>query len=231
MDIHNLMEDLVFDTVDELFETGAKSDSDKWCTCRQCRMDVACYALNRLKPEYVLSGRGLAYSEVDYGEKLQRIADVAALVKKGWAIINAAPRPSHNKEIGRERLLKNTSPVFNIKPIMGRLFNGENFEPVYDCEVALMDELGLVSMMDNSWTNPYTLVKNTNGLFTFWPYPVASSEAGESRRFPFTITASLDGFENLTHYFELDLVSEQNVVLQFSKQTAFRLPDLYIFPK
>ena len=66
MDIHNLMEDIVLDTVNELFDAKVQGASSVWCTCRQCRMDVACFVLNRLKPEYVLSGRGGAYSEIDY---------------------------------------------------------------------------------------------------------------------------------------------------------------------
>lgn len=231
MEIHNLLEDLVLSTVDELFDSAEKTACINCCTCRQCRMDVACYALNRLKPEYVLSGRGVAYSEVDYGEKLQRSADVVTLVKEGWAKINAAPRPNHNKNQSIDILTDKQTAVFNIKPIIGRLFNGNSFEPIYDAEVSLMDDMGLVRMMDSSWPNPYPLAKSTNGMFTFWAYPFAGSELGETRKFSFTVNAELEGFSSLSHYFELTAVSEIKAVKQFSKQAAFRLQDLYIFPE
>jgi competence protein ComFB len=208
MDIHNLMEDVVLDTVNELFDAKVQGDSAAWCTCRQCRMDVACFVLNRLKPEYVLSGRGVAYSEIDYGEKLQRGADVASLVK--------------DVPVG---------PVFNVRPIMGRLFNGSTFEPIIDANISLVDETGLVKMMDSNWPNPYPLAKNTNGTFTFWPFPVTSARIGESRRFSFTIVASPEGYEDLSHFEELEEVSDPAPICQFSLQTVHRLRDLYVFPK
>jgi len=231
MDIHNLMEDFVIETVDELFDAEAKGSTGLWCTCRQCRMDVACYVLNRLKPEYVLSGRGVAYSETDYGVKLQRGADVASLVKEGWARINAAPRPNHDRERTDECRDVPTGPVFNVRPIMGRLFNGATFEPIVDARVSLIDDSGLVKMMDSNWTNPYPLAKNTNGMFTFWPSPVPCEKAGEHRRFAYTITASPDGFEDFSHYMEFEIVSEAAAICQFSMQTAHRLQDLYVFAK
>ncbi len=231
MEIHNLMEDLVLSTVDELFDAEAKGSSRSWCTCRQCRMDVACYVLNRLKPEYVLSSRGVAYSETDYGEKLQRVADVASLVKEGWAKINAAPRPNHDAAAPVEGRGSFAGPVFNIRPIMGRLFNGATFEPIVDASVSLSDEGGLVRMMDGNWTNPYPLAKNTNGMFTFWPHPVGSRATGERRRFAFTVSASPEGFEELSHYFEMEVVSEAQPILQLSMQAAHRLQDLYVFAR
>ncbi|GAB1457218.1 MAG: late competence development ComFB family protein [Spirochaetia bacterium] len=229
MEIHNLMEDLVTKTVDELFDAGAQGATGSWCVCKQCRMDVACYVLNRLKPEYVLSGRGVAYVETDYGEKLQRGADVASLVKEGWARINATPRPHH--DLHQSDLCKDMAPgpVFNIRPIMGRLFNGATFEPIVDANISLSSESGLVKMMDSNWTNPYPLAKNTNGTFTFWPYPVPSKKVGERRVFSFTITTASEGFDELRHFLELEIVSEAVAVCQFSMQSVHRLPDLYVF--
>ena len=75
MEIRNLMEDAVLAAVGELFELEEKDPRLGLCTCGQCRLDVACYVLNRIKPEYILSGRGLAYSERDMLEKVQRLFD------------------------------------------------------------------------------------------------------------------------------------------------------------
>ncbi len=233
MEIHNLMEDLVLSTVDELFDAQAQGTTGSWCTCRQCRMDVACFVLNRLKPEYVLSGRGVAYSEQDYQEKLQRGADVVSLVKEGWARINAAPRPNHTRDgdasgsAGCDGSFD--GPVFNLRPIMGRLFNGLTFEPISSVEVSLNDDHGLVRMMDSNWLNPYPLVSNTGGTFTFWPFPVGASSIGETRAFSFTINASPAGFEPLSHYVEFTVQSEARAICQLSMQTVHRLPDLYVF--
>lgn len=231
MDIHNLMEDLVVQTVDELFDAAEQGTTKSWCTCRQCRMDVACFVLNRLKPEYVLSGRGVAYAELDYGEKLQRGADVASMVKEGWAKINSTPRPNHDVLASGSCHDVPEGPVFNIRPIMGRIFNGSNFEPIKDTEVSLLDDKGLVRMMDANWSNPYALVRNTTGTFTFWPYPVPASATGERRRFSFVVSSHPKGFEELSHFVEIESVSEEKTICQFSLQAVHRLQDLYVFPE
>ena len=62
MIIHNVMEDLVYDEVNKLFdEAEEKKESWLTCSCMQCRVDTMCYVLNRLKPRYIKSGRGLAH--------------------------------------------------------------------------------------------------------------------------------------------------------------------------
>ncbi|HRZ64078.1 MAG TPA: late competence development ComFB family protein, partial [Spirochaetia bacterium] len=70
MEIRNLMEDAVKAVVDELFELEAKDQRLGYCLCDQCRLDVACYVLNRIKPEYIVSSRGLAYSEKEGLDKV-----------------------------------------------------------------------------------------------------------------------------------------------------------------
>ena len=68
MKIHNQMEDLVLNIVDEMFDSKDIQESDI-CTCGQCRLDVACFVLNRISPEYIISSRGLAHLNSDYHQK------------------------------------------------------------------------------------------------------------------------------------------------------------------
>jgi competence protein ComFB len=231
MDIHNLMEDLVKNTVHELFDAEEKGCAGTWCTCRQCRQDVACYVLNRLKPEYVVSGRGVAYVEQDYMEKLQKTADVVSLVREGWSKVNASKRPNHPHICDDPERPMLDGPAFNLPPIMGRLFNGSNFEPVSDVNISLLDAGGLVDMMDSNWQNPCSIVRNTAGTFIFWPRPVVAGNRGESRLFAFTIAARIPGFEDFNHFMELEIVADPAACMQFSMQAVHKLPDLYIFPQ
>jgi competence protein ComFB len=230
MEIHNSMEDVVFRVIDELFKAGPTDESQKMCTCEQCRMQVACFVLNRLTPEYTLSGRGIAYSEADYQEKLQKHADIVSLVKKGWVKINAVPRPNHLLgHQGEQEEIE--GPVFNFKPIMGRLFDGVSFKPVENAFIELYEGGTLVTMMDINWTNPYHLVKSNNGIFTFWPMPIKTDKAGEKRNFTLKIHAKSEGFEDITRYMEFDLTSEETPMYYLSKEEIIRLPDIYIFTK
>lgn len=231
MEIHNLMEDLVKQTVNDIFDATVKGSASDFCTCYQCRMDVACYALNRMKPDYVISSRGVAYGENDYGEKLQRVADIATLVREGWTKINHAKRPHFEHSSGNERPAMPEGAVFNFPAIMGRLFNGLNFAPLSGLTVSLFRGESLVQMMDPNWENPSPLVKNTTGTFIFWPYPEHASAPGEKQSFPFSIQVKEPGFEEFEHFFELALVSEAVVSDTFSMQRTHKIADLYLFPK
>ncbi|HON88515.1 MAG TPA: late competence development ComFB family protein [Spirochaetia bacterium] len=228
MEVHNLMEDLVKSIIQEMFD--AEKDKTSWCTCEHCRNDVACYVLNRVKPEYVVSSRGLAYSEIDYIDKLQRMADVVSLIKEGWAKINASPR-NHKVQKPSTVLPPIEGPAFNIPPIMGRVFHGVTFEPMSDIDVFLMDEHNEpVTMMDENWQNPIRLYKNTGGTFIFWPRPVKADKVGKLQLFSFSILAKAEGFEELSHFVGLKIASEANPNLQFSMQNVHKLPDLYMLP-
>lgn len=231
MEIHNLMEDLVLDTVNELFDSKEKGSAGSWCTCGQCRQDVACFVLNRLKPEYVVSGRGVAYVEQDYGEKLQKIADVVSLVREGWSKVNASKRPNHPHTLAADEQTRIAGPVFNLPPIMGRLFNGSNFEPISNITIKLYDGDTLVPMMDSNWQNPCSIVEHTAGTFIFWPHPVPCTVLGESRLFSYEIRAEIPGFEDLNHFVELEVVSSATACLQFSMHAMHHLADLIVFPK
>ena len=229
MDIHNLMEDLVKSVIQEMFDEAARSKTS-WCTCEQCRIDVACYVLNRIKPEYVVSSRGLAYSEIDYLDKLQRMADVVSLVKEGWSKINASPR-THNVQSGQHSMLPE-GPVFNFPPIMGRVFHGEPFEPMSEINVALMTEdNSLIPMMDENWQNPVKLYKNTAGTFIFWPRPIKAPMPGQEQLFSFSIVIKAEGFSELSHFIGLKLISGQTANQQFSMQNVHKLQDLYMLPE
>ncbi len=231
MEIHNLMEDLVLDTVNELFDSKEKGSAGSWCTCGQCRQDVACFVLNRLKPEYVVSGRGVAYVEQDYGEKLQKIADVVSMVREGWSKVNASKRPNHPHTPLADGQTRIAGPVFNVPPIMGRVFNGSNFEPISNITISLHDGDNPVQMMDSNWQNPCTIVEHTAGTFIFWPLPVPCTTLGESRMFSYEIRAVIPGFEDLNHFVELEVPASATACQQFSMHAVHHLADLIVFPK
>lgn len=232
MEIHNSTEDLVLKIVHDVCDSIEKSDKeDKPCTCYQCRLDTACYVLNRSVPRYVVSSRGAARVDSDSMERQQEDADIAALVYEGLKKIAQSRRPhfSHNP-MNSTPPLNMQGPVFNIPTIIGRVFNGVNFEPMSNIEVELLCFGERAKMMDPNWQNPYFLVANTAGTFTFWPQPVSSEAAGIEKVFDFNIKIAVEGFEELRHFFEISVVSEEKAAASFSMQRTFKLPDLYLFP-
>ncbi|HOX32277.1 MAG TPA: late competence development ComFB family protein [Spirochaetales bacterium] len=231
MEIRNLMEDAVKAVVDELFELEAKDQRLGYCLCDQCRLDVACYVLNRIKPEYIVSSRGLAYSEKEGLDKVQRRADVISLVKEGWAKVTHAPRATadHGASGGKPESLD--GPSFNFPTIMGRAFDGRTFAPIVEGSVRLLESGSEVGMVDKNWQNPFVLASGTAGTYIFWPKPVRAGRAGERRNWTFEIRVEAPGFDPASHFIELGCESESAARRDFSLQHVHKIPDLYLFPE
>jgi competence protein ComFB len=232
MDIHNTTEDRVINLVHEIFDSIEKSGRpDKPCTCYQCRLDTACYVLNRLPPRYVISSRGVARTESESLEKQQEDADIVSLVYEGLNKIAKSMRPhfTHNPT-KKESPSIIKGPVYNIPTIIGRVFNGINFEPISNIDVMLLEDGNVATMIDPNWQNPYRLIPNTAGTFTFWPEPKKAHKVGEQRTFNFAIVIQAEGFESLQHFFTISVVSEELVQTSYSMQRTYKIPDLYLFP-
>ena len=232
MEVHNTVEDIVIARVDEVFEAfGNEGSQGKVCTCNQCRLDVICYVLNRTAPHYISSNRGASRVKWDGFGHQQAIADVTTLIHDGLKRVNHNLRPnfSHDSEAnGAGANLK--SPAFNIPTIMGRVFNGNNFEPLSGITVELLLNGELVPMKGKNWQNPYLMVPLTNGNFSFWPAPMEAASAGEQKIFEYSLRLQAPELETLCHFFKVAVTSEVQTAGSFTLERTFKLPDLYMFP-
>lgn len=147
MTIHNLMEDLVYTEVNKVFD-AAKDKNEPWftCNCMQCRLDTVCFVLNRIKPRYTASGRGMAhFLQIDQSEKNQLLADISTLAFDGMKTVLSTKR-SHTSS---EQALP-SGYVFNFPTITGRILDGQTFSPISDLPVALYLEDALVAQIKSS---------------------------------------------------------------------------------
>jgi competence protein ComFB len=176
----------------------------------------------------VVSHRGVARANQEGFEAQQNRADLTAMVYEGIRRVSHNQRPyvDHDKE---DAAIEIASPVFNIPIIMGRVFSGLNFSPVLESIVQLLQNERIVPMKDTNWQNPYNLIPNTNGIFTFWPGPVKAEKSGVANTFQYMIKISGVNFEELSHSFTIPVISEENVS-PFSMTRTFKIPDLYLFP-
>jgi competence protein ComFB len=229
MDVHNIIEDLVVKSVNDIFETERTDKKLGLCTCDQCKLDVACYVLNRVAPEYVVSGRGATHSNAEYKNRIQRLADISVLANEGWHKIDQTKRPHFDHSDKQSKSHFPSPPVFNFPTIIGRLFNGKTFAPMDAMKVSLYHKNELVKMIDPNWQNPCTLYANTGGTYIFWPFPLRADSEGESRVFEFEIRASAPGFEELQHFFSLRVNSELAIQYEFSLQRQNLIQDLMLF--
>jgi competence protein ComFB len=229
-EIHNTVEDAVFSEIDDICAAIDRDGKGDICTCPQCRMDAACYVLNRIAPHYVISNRGVARVEQESIERQQTVADITALVYEGIKRVTHNQRRTANHNLKLEDKVMADTPVYNIPTIVGRLFNGINFEPLSAVNVELRMDGNLVPMKDNNWQNPYCLVANTKGTFTFWPKPIVVETRGQCKNFEYSLHVEVPGFETLNHFFRIPMISDSVPVRSYSMARTFKLPDLYMFP-
>lgn len=227
MRVHNLVKDLVVQKVEELFAEAADLKA-AGLSDPGCRYDVICYVLNRTPPQYAVSGRGIAHNEtIDYQKKVQQLADITRLVREGMESVGRHQRDRVEGSFGPER----QGPFFNFPSIIGRMFNGGNFEPVHDVTVGLYQDGELVKVIDPNWQNPYQLVLNTAGTYLFWPHP-QSAKAGEtSRTIELEVRVDDPRYEPLHYFFHLTAQAEQDFVDFVNTTASMRLKDLYLFPR
>jgi competence protein ComFB len=233
MDIHNTIEDVVFRAMEDICATINTGDNaDGLCTCDQCRLDAACFVLNRTPPHYVISNRGVARVELETIERQQLEADIVSLIHEGMKRVSHNQRPySSHTGSAASGAPQADRPVFNIPTIIGRLFNGINFEPLADVMVELYQDGKLVPMKDKSWQNPYFLVPNIKGTFTFWPEPIPATGENIRQIFKYAIKIEAPEMETLQHFFEIPVTSELKPIRSFSMNRTFKIQDLYMFPK
>jgi competence protein ComFB len=85
-------------------------------------------------------------------------------------------------------------------------------------------------MRDPNWQNPYTLVPNTAGNFTFWPASVNAETASDHKIFEYSMKVEAPDYEPITHFFKVTATSKALSSIAFSMERTFKLPDLYLFP-
>jgi competence protein ComFB len=230
-EIYNTVEDIVFAQVTEVCNIIEKNKKGEICTCHQCRIDTACYVLNRICPHYISSNRGVTrMGQVTIAHQ-QKEAEIVSLVYEGIRQVNHNRRP-YIKHQGMNGALESAlpSPIFNIPTIVGRIFNGLNFEPLPEAKVELYRNGELVCMKDATWQNPLNVVPNTEGTFTFWPASIPVDAANINKVFAYSVKIEAPNLDPLTHIFTIPVTSEIQPTDAYSLGRPFTLPDLYLFP-
>jgi hypothetical protein len=103
------MEDIRPEVVDEVCkEEAKKSGNDLHAPSPGCKMDVACFVLNRILHALRNSGRGRAHTEKSMLENHPALVDVKTLILEGFWRVASVPAPYHDnnrRRAGRGGLL------------------------------------------------------------------------------------------------------------------------------
>jgi competence protein ComFB len=231
MDIHNTNEDVVYNSVQTIFDEIQKSGNpEQFCLCYQCRIDTICFTLNRIEPNYIVSNRGFTRIEQSGIKRQQIEADINALIYKGLRLVQHNMRPTAPHDGSGGVVQKIATPLFDIPTISGRIFNGISFEPITDVDVSLCYEGELVKMRNSNWQNPFRMISSTPGAFSFWPEPIEADIPDINKEFNFTLKVHSPDYEPLNHFFKITSISKFHNPHSYALNRTFKLPDLYLFP-
>lgn len=229
MNVHNMMEEIVNLTVNQLYD-HVKSEKVKWlsCDCENCRLDTVSYVLNRIPPKYVVSGRGVAHTTNEL-ENGQVTADIEAIAMEGMRIVSSTKRPFHTQDRKNCTIQENDSPAFNFCTFTGTVLDGNSFEPIPNATILLKCEGNVADMVDMTWSNPYTTVKSTNGSFSFWMKSLPAESENITKQFNFSIEVSAAGYSEQVYHFDMPITSEARVRNELNSVYSVKLPDIVLF--
>ena len=234
MNVHNLMEDVVIKAVNTLYDR-VKGEKLAWltCDCENCRLDTVSYVLNRIPPKYVVSGRGVTHN-VEYLASPQLQADVDSLALEGMRTVSSTKRPFHaenRNECIVQGNVNQAKPAFNFFTFTGLVLDGNTFEPLPQAKITLKLDGKLAEMVDKTWSNPYSMVPSTKGVYSFWVKSLPAKESGERAYFNFSIEIEAEGYSESVYHFEVPIMSEEKVRQTLDSTYTLKIKDLVIFKK
>lgn len=79
------------EAVDNLLE-NILSKYDDICKCEKCKLDIKAYALNLIRPKYIVSEQGEIYARVINEIDKQEIINITEQIMKGIEVVSNNPK-------------------------------------------------------------------------------------------------------------------------------------------
>jgi competence protein ComFB len=238
MNLHNIMEEIVYEYLDDVLK-----EKNDICKCNQCKTDMACYALNKVKPMYVVSSRGIIHSENERRQNFQDEIDIFSIIIEAVDVVSKTKR--HETDFEKENIdfrsnMKNDEDTslrgkffFNFPQIVGRILDSQTLSPLSEVDILLSfnNSTEPIKMFNNQWKNPLFIVPQMQGGFTFWPSPIVGEKEGIQKDFQLSIEIKKSGYELIHRYFEIRCISTNELTKVIKKGKIYRLDDIYLYPE
>ncbi len=233
MRIKNTMEDLVYNLV----ETIIYEKKETLPQSPKFKLDVVCFVLNRIKPNYVVSSRGMAHMTKELEEDYQIVADIISKIYEGINLVRSRRRyvDEETEGISWDVSYNLTKEYYyNFPQLIGKVYDADSFDLVHDAKVTLLDENDKIIQMNTPlWKNPYQISKSTAGIYTFWPKSLRAKEdeEGLQKQFAFKILVEHENYLKEQKVFTFDKKSEQMLIDYIRKGDMFDISPIYLSKK
>lgn len=232
MKIHNLMEELVENKVNSLYDDLKKMNT-VWltCDCENCRLDAMAFVLNRIPPKYIISSRGINHTVAD-GNISQIKADIDSLAIEGIRLVSSSKRPPHNlNNLSDSLSVRGKNAYFFFPVFTGTIMDGTTFEPLSNVSITLMKDDKPAEMIDQTWQNPTKTYSSTKGTYSFSVKPELAEKENIDSHFSFSVKAEAEGYDPVSYVFSIPVTSE--ILTQPVKLSLYslKIQDLFLFPE
>ena len=153
----NLMEQQVYKLVDSyLKEKNIQYNNN-------IRMDIVAYTLNRIKPKYVTSARGILHSYDK--DSMQSSSEILTIISNAYEVV--LTRRKENNLLESVPSINESGYYITYPSIMGNIISSSNFEKVEDALVYIFYKDKLLDGYGTNFPNPAIVSKNIPGKFMF----------------------------------------------------------------
>ncbi len=199
MSIKNIMEDIVFSTVEEVLKK--EKDDNK---TQEYREDICAFVLNRISPNYVTSERGILHGLLDSRFLMQQKTDILLLIHEAINVIHER-RSNESKHIEIDQKGHN----YFFPHIIGEVVEESTFSKIENVKVTLLYKGKPIKMMSDSWNNPYETNKGTMSYYHFWPD--FNEDPDPEKEYEFTLTFEHENLEAKDYTFTVKPVKAVNM--------------------
>lgn len=230
MEIRNLMEDEVVRIIHRICDEEEQSGDFGYSTGQECRVDAVCYILNRTRPRYVSSARGMSHLAYESDHDTQAHIDLVNLAHEALRRITSFRREYYDSSDRTDG--DDETPYLAMPIITGRLLSATSFAPLSDITVELRFRDSIVAMVDRRWDNPYSVSDNASGQYSFWP-KIPEQESERDSDIEFCLAVQDERFEPFRHYFSVPPLSDTSgrTVSGLEAHHEHTIPDLYLIPE
>lgn len=83
-------------------------------------------------------------------------------------------------------------------------------------------------MFNEMWENPFRLLPQVKGTYTFWHAPVATEKSGIQKDFNMVIEVRSESYEPTAKVFSITLLSENRLIDKINKENIIYIEDIFI---
>lgn len=198
MDIRNLMEDIVYCSVEEVLKR-----ENRLTEPTEYIEDICAYVLNRIPAKYVTSERGILHGLLDAKFYLQQKTDVIFLIHEAIDVIRS------RRDLEENHISKGSnSRTYYLPHLLGEVVEETTFSKIKDVSVTLFYNGVPARMISDGWNNPFFTNGGTSSYYHFWPD--ISDVLNPDIDYEFTLEFTHPLFETKEYVFTVHPVAEYN---------------------